>query len=155
MSIRKIRNRNERERHLQNRQIASDRLHSTETRIKARIKTVYHPGDDNPKGFEYLNINIIRVVVESTDRDNNFQDEIVDWVFPLQVDPQLFSLINGSDNWVGKSCYIQFSFPNLRATGEVYLDSAASYNSKRVEDDKPNKSYLKQKFQNLTSALLG
>ena len=84
MSVRKIRNRSEVSGHSINRELAGNNLRGTTTKVKAKIKAIYHPGDENPKGFEYLNTNIIRAMVELSNKESDFEEEINGWVFPYK-----------------------------------------------------------------------
>jgi len=111
-------------------------------KVKGIIKSVLHPGDDNPKGFKHLSTNIIRVQVETTDEAIDYSDEVDGWIFPLQNDPQLAGLVSGSDGLVGKQCTICFKLP---ITGEAFLEATNSYDNTEKKDEKDQKDYLRTK----------
>lgn len=122
--------------------------------VRCKITKVYHPGDENPEGFEHLNDNIIRVEVEATDPAfKSYNSDIKGWVFPLQADPILVGWVMGNTGLEEKEAVINFTLPNIKTTGLVFLDGQNILSFKK--DKESNKKYLKQKKFNLTSMLLG
>ena len=128
-------------------EIHSNGWRANNDQLTAIITKVYHPGDANPKNFEYLNDNAVRVeLVLAEDEDaQGYATLVENWVWPLQVDPQLTGLISGSDGLVGKYVTINFEMPNLRATGEPHLNAINNWSNSDKTNETKYSAYLQQK----------
>ena len=115
--------------------------------IKTTITKVYHPGDANPEGFEYLNDQSIRVELAPIKDQLSavYTKALKGWVWALETDPQLSGLINGSDGLEGKYCLLRFNMPNIRQTGMPDLNAYNSYDNEDKKEEPKQEDYLQQK----------